>query len=166
MSVPCENSSTCDFATPRKRFGRHFHSPLETVRFIVTWDIGGLIASSFWVTSFIHALTKIPKSIFILSSKIWWMSFFPFHFPVLSSFNPSDGPLNTSSTVSFGLQSCPYTGGFKTCLKVWWKGFWENNRIVKWWFFCLYMEWSFWTVRTCKGLLYVDAHCGVYGSCN
>ena len=48
--------------------------------------------------------------------------FFPLHFPVLSSFNPPDGPLSTPSTVSFGLQSCPYTGGFKTCLKVCVKG--------------------------------------------
>lgn len=104
-------------------FGRRFHSPSVTVRFIVTWSIGRLILSSFWVTSFIRALPKILKSIFILFSKIWWMSFFfPLHFPVLSSFNPPDGPLSTPSTVSFGLQSCPYTGGFKTCLKVCVKG--------------------------------------------
>ena len=52
----------------------------------------------------------------------------PLHFPVLFSFNPPDGPLSTPNTVSFGLQSCLYTGGFKTCLKVGWKGCRENAR--------------------------------------
>lgn len=74
--------------------------------------------------------------------------FSPLHFPVLSSFNPPDGPLNTSSTLSFGLQSCPYTGGFKTWFKVCWKGFWENIRITKRWFFCLYLEWTLCALRT------------------
>jgi hypothetical protein len=103
----------------------------------------------FRVTGFIDPSTKIPESVFILSLKIWRMSFLPFCSPVLPSlFNPPGGPLITSSPVSFGLQSSPYTGGFKTWFKVWWKGFWENIRITKRWFFSPYSEWPLCSSRT------------------
>lgn len=92
--------------------------------------------------------------------------FFPPFIPPspLFSFNPPDGPLSTPNTVSFGLQSCPYTGGFKTCLKVRVKGLLTEHSNCKAMVLLTVFVMILVDFKNVQGRLHLDAHCCVYSN--